>query len=61
VSVPRILLRVPREAALSCGVSEEFFNEHIRPEVNLIPRGRLVLVATSELERWARDNGDRCV
>jgi hypothetical protein len=60
VSVPCILLRVPGEAALACGgVSDEFFNEHIRPEVNLIHRGRFTFVATAELERWAEANGER--
>jgi hypothetical protein len=56
VSVPRVTLRVPEEAAASLGVSPDFFDQHIRPELKVIRRGRLVLVAVAELERWAREN-----
>lgn len=57
--VPRITLRVPTEAAAALGVSDEFFDRHVRPEVKLIRRGRLPLVTVAELERWGRENETR--
>jgi excisionase family DNA binding protein len=52
VAVPRVALRVPSEAAVSLGVSEDFFEEHVRPTLRVAPVGRLVLVSTAELDRW---------
>jgi hypothetical protein len=51
--VPRITLRVPGEASESLGVSPEFFDEHVRHELRLIRRGRLLLVPVAELTAWA--------
>jgi hypothetical protein len=53
-ALPRVTLRVPEEAAAALGVSADFFDLHVRPELKLIRRGRLVLVRVSELERWAQ-------
>lgn len=50
---PRVALRCPDEAAAAIGVSADFFDEHIRPDLRLIRRGRLTFVAVAELERWA--------
>jgi hypothetical protein len=55
---PRVAVRVPEEAAASLGVSADFFDRHVRSELKLIRRGRLILVAVSELERWARENAE---
>jgi hypothetical protein len=55
---PRIALRI-EEAAAALGVSADFFNAHVRPELRLIRRGRLVLVAVTELEAWAERSGAR--
>jgi hypothetical protein len=55
-SVPRVALRVPSEAAFALGVSPDYFDQHIRHELKLIRRGRLVLVSMRELERWAFAN-----
>ncbi len=52
-------MRVPKEAADSLGVSEDFFDQHIRPELRLIRRGRLVFVSVSELQRWLDLNSAR--
>jgi hypothetical protein len=41
------------EAAASIGVSVDFFDEHVLPELRVIRKGRRVLVAIRELERWA--------
>jgi len=51
VSTPRIALKI-EEAAAALGVSRDFFDEHVRDELRLIRRGRLVLVPVRELERW---------
>jgi excisionase family DNA binding protein len=42
----------PGEAAESIGVSRDFFDEHVRPELRVVRRGRRVLVPVRELERW---------
>lgn len=60
-ALPRLALRVPTEAAAAIGCSEDFFAEHVRPEVKLIRRGRLVFIATSELERWLLENSSRAL
>jgi hypothetical protein len=52
----RLALRCPEEAAASLGVSADYFDEHVRPELRLIRRGRLVLVLVSELERWGQQS-----
>jgi hypothetical protein len=54
--IPRVLLRLPSEAAAALGVSDEFLDEHIRPELRLIRRGRFNFVAVAELNRWAEQN-----
>jgi hypothetical protein len=56
MSVPRVTLRVPDEAAEALGVSRNFFDLRVRPELKLIRRGRLVLVSVEELQRWAQAN-----
>jgi len=42
----------PVEAAQALGVSRDFFDEHVKPELRVIRRGALVLVPVRELERW---------
>jgi hypothetical protein len=37
---------------MSIGVSVDFFDEHVRPELRVVRRGRRVLVPVRELERW---------
>ena len=56
---PRLALRVPDEAADALGVSPDFFDEHVRQELRLVRRGRLVFVAVAELERWLDVNASR--
>ena len=53
--IPRVAL-TPTEAAASIGVGEDFFTEHVRPELHLIRRGRKVLVPVAELQRWVSEN-----
>jgi len=42
-----------QEAADSLGVSLDHLERHVLPELRLIRSGRLVLVPTVELDRWA--------
>jgi len=57
-SVPRLTL-TPEEAAGALGVSRDFFDEHVKPELRVIRRGRLVLIPMGELERWTDENASR--
>ena len=45
-----------REAADALGVSVDFFEKHIMPELRIIRRGRRRLIPVSELERWLDEN-----
>lgn len=54
--VPRLSLRVA-EAAAALGVSEDFYADYVAPEVKIVRRGRLKLVAVTELQRWLDENG----
>ena len=49
--VPRLALR-PDEAASALGVSRDFFDAHVAPEVRWTRRGRLKLVSVKELDAW---------
>ena len=46
----------PEEAAQALGVSRDFFDAHVKAELRVIRRGRLVLVPVRELERWVEEN-----
>lgn len=56
--VPRLTYRL-EEAIAALGVSEEFFATHVRPELKLIRRGRLVLVPVAELQKWVATHAER--
>jgi hypothetical protein len=49
--IPRLALS-PDECALSLGVSRDYFDEHVLPELRCVRRGRRRLVPVRELERW---------
>lgn len=54
---PKTALRrvtvVPNEAASMLGVSRDFFDEHIKPELRIIRKGsKTILIPVLELERW---------
>jgi hypothetical protein len=53
--ITRLALTVA-EAAAACGVSDDYFAEHIGPELRWVRRGRKRLVAVRELERWLDAN-----
>ena len=44
------------EAASTLGVSIDYLDEQVLPEVRIVRRGRRKLVPISELERWLRVN-----
>ena len=48
---PRLALS-PDEAARILGVSRDYFDEHILPELRIIRRGRRILIPLRELDRW---------
>lgn len=56
--VPRLALS-PDEAAKALGVSRDYLDEHISPELRWVRRGRRKLVAVSELERWLEESSAR--
>lgn len=49
--VPRLALS-PEEAAMSIGVSRDYFDEHVGPELKRGRRGRRKFVTLRDLERW---------
>jgi hypothetical protein len=54
---PALALR-REQAAAALGVSVDFFDAHVRPEVRAVRRGRLTLYPLAELQRWLDDNAD---
>lgn len=46
----------PDEAAAAVGVSRDFFDEHVAPELRIVRRGRRRLVPMKELERWLEES-----
>lgn len=48
---PRLGLS-PDEAARSLGVSRDYFDLHVLPELRIVRRGRRRIVPVRELERW---------
>ncbi len=42
----------PDEAAAALGVSRDYFDDHIGPELRIVRRGRRKLVPVREIESW---------
>jgi excisionase family DNA binding protein len=42
----------PDEAAGALGVSRDYLDEHVLGELRIVRRGRRILIALAELERW---------
>jgi excisionase family DNA binding protein len=49
--LPRLSVN-PGEAAEMLGVSRDYFDEHVIRELRIVRRGRRILIALAELERW---------
>ena len=47
------------EAAASLGCSRDHFDEHVRPELGVVRRGRRVFVPVRELDRWLSESACR--
>ncbi|MGA2007401.1 MAG: hypothetical protein ABSH27_07565 [Solirubrobacteraceae bacterium] len=47
-----------QEAAAALGVSIDFFDEHIVPDLRMARVGRRRLVPIAELERWLDEHAD---
>ncbi|MGD0713099.1 MAG: DNA-binding protein [Gaiellaceae bacterium] len=58
VTAPLRITLMPAEAAAALGVSRDFFDDHVKPELRVVRRGRLVLIPVRELERWAEANAE---
>ncbi len=48
----RRLALSPDEAAAALGVSRDYFDDHIGPELRIVRRGRRKLVPVREIESW---------
>lgn len=59
-TVARLALS-PDEAATSIGVSRDFFDEHVAPELRIVRRGRRRLVPVREIEAWLDREAARAV
>ena len=49
----------PDEAAELLGVSRDYFDEHVIHELRIVRRGRRILIALTELERWLERSAAR--
>jgi hypothetical protein len=56
--VPRLAFS-PAEAAAAIGKSQDYFAEHIAPELKWTRRGRCKIVALAELQRWLDESASR--
>ena len=54
-STPLRLAFSPEEAAKALGVSRDFLDEHVAPELRWVRRGRRKFVSVRELERWREE------
>lgn len=58
-TLPRLCVK-PDEAAQMLGVSRDFFDEHVKPELRIVRSGsRTVLIPVAELVRWVERNAAR--
>ena len=49
----------PDEAARLLGVSRDFFDQHVLPELRIVRRGRRRIIPVRELERWLAESAAR--
>ena len=53
------LVLTPAEAAAALGVSRDFYDQHIAPELRIVRRGRRRLIPVRELEGWLEQEASR--
>lgn len=58
IDVPRLAL-TKTEAARTLGVSVDFFDLYVLPEIRIVRRGRRRLIPLDELRRWLDDSAAR--
>ena len=58
---PARLAYSPDEAAGALGVSRDYFDRHVMPELRVVRRGRLRLIPVAELERWLAESAWRAL
>jgi excisionase family DNA binding protein len=58
--LPRLALS-PDEAAASLGVSRDYFDRHVAPDLRIVRRGRRRLVPLTELATWLEREAARAV
>lgn len=57
--LPRLSVK-PDEAAEMLGVSRDYLDEHIKPELRIIRRGsKMILIPVAELQRWLEKSAAR--
>jgi len=56
---PARLALSPDEAAQALGVSRDFFDQHLLPELRIVRCGRRRLIPLTELERWLNQAASR--
>ena len=54
-NAPARIALTKAEAAAAIGVSTDFFEAHVQPDLRVVREGRKVLVPVAELERWVRE------
>lgn len=59
-ALPRLALS-KSEAAMSLGVSVDFFEQHVMHELRIVRRGRRRLIPLTELQRWLETSAQRTV
>lgn len=58
---PARMALTPAEAAVALGVSRDFLDAHVMPELRIVRRGRRKLVPIRELERWLEESAVRTI
>jgi hypothetical protein len=56
--VPRIALTLD-EAAAALGISRDSFDRYVKPELPIVRKCRLKLVAVEKLERWVEESAKK--
>ena len=58
VALPRLAFNSKAEVAEALGVSPDFVEDHVWPELKVVRRGRKGFVAVTELQGWLDQNAE---